>query len=214
MKDLYIIGAGGFGREVAWLAERINEVSYEWDIKGFIDDDESLKGKLVDGYEVLGGCGYLEDKDGIYVSCAVGSVRTRKKIIERISGYRGVSFATLVDPSVILSDRIEIGEGCIICAGTIITVDVTIGRHTIINLDCTVGHDVLLGEYNTLYPSVNASGCVSTGDCVEIGTGVQIIQGREICSNAIFGAGTVVVKDIKESGTYVGVPAKLMEKDD
>lgn len=105
----------------------------------------------------------------------------------------------------------KIGDGTVICAGTILTVDIEIGRHVIINLDCTLGHDVQIGDFVTMYPSVNVSGNTVLGECVELGTGMQIIQGKKITPQAIVGAGSVVVRDIEESGTYVGCPAKKIK---
>lgn len=212
IKDLYIIGAGGFGREVAWLVERINEDNPTWNIKGFIDDNQSLHGTYEDDYLVVGGCDYLLDmSEDVCVVCAVGSARVRKKIIEKLSGNSNIKFATLVDPSVICSKRVSIGEGTIICAGTILTVDITIGKHVIINLDCTLGHDDIIEDYVTIYPSVNVSGMVKVGCCTELGTGMKVIQGKKIGANCIVGAGTVVVRDIEKEGTYVGVPAKYVK---
>jgi sugar O-acyltransferase (sialic acid O-acetyltransferase NeuD family) len=207
MTDLYIIGAGGFGREVAWLVERINEKNPTWNLNGFIDDNKENWGTKVNDYEVLGGCDYLKSLGKVYTVCAVGSAKTRKSIIEKLADSQ-VRYATLVDPSVIFSQRVEIGEGTIICAGTIITVDVKIGEHVIINLDCTIGHDAIINDYVTMYPSVNVSGMVDIGQCSEIGTGSQIIQGKNVISNSIIGAGAVIVKDIERPGTYIGVPAE------
>ena len=164
MKDLYIIGAGGFGREVAWLVERINKINPTWNIKGFIDDNESLWGTKEDAYNVVGGCNYLKTLGDVYTDCAVGSARGRKIIIGKLKDSN-VKFATLIDPSVIVSSRVEIGEGTIICAGTVITVDIEIGNHVIINLDCTLGHDDVIADYVTVYPSVNISGNVTVGEC-------------------------------------------------
>lgn len=210
MKDLYIIGAGGFGREVAWLVERINKVNPTWNIKGFIDDNESLWGTKEDAYNVVGGCDYLKTLGDVYAVCAVGSARVRKIIIGKLKGSN-VKFATVIDPAAIVSNRVEVGEGTIICAGTIITVDIKIGNHVIINLDCTLGHDDVIADYVTVYPSVNISGNVTVGECSELGTGMQIIQGKNIAPNTIVGAGAVVVKDLNESGTYVGSPAKRIK---
>lgn len=207
MKDLYIIGAGGFGREVAWLVERINEVSPVWNLKGFIDDNESVWGSKEDGYPVLGGCEYLKNTGDVYVVCAVGSAKVRKQIIDKLADSQ-IKYATLIDPSVIMSKRVHVGEGSIICAGTVITVDVIIGRHVIINLDCTLGHDDIIEDYVTMYPSVNVSGNVRIGQMSELGTGVQIIQGKNLVPETVIGAGAVVVKDIDECGTYVGVPVR------
>lgn len=207
MKDLYIIGAGGFGREVAWLVERINEVSPEWNLKGFIDDNEAIWGANEDDYPVLGGCEYLKNMRDVYAVCAVGSATVRKKIIDNLADSQ-VGYATLIDPSVIISKRSHVGEGSIICAGTILTVDISIGKHVIINLDCTLGHDDIINDFVTMYPSANVSGNVEIGECSELGTGTQIIQGKKIVPNTIIGAGAVVVKDIEEKGTYVGSPVR------
>lgn len=210
MKDLYIIGAGGFGREVAWVVERINSIKPTWNLKGFIDDNETLWGSIEGEYHVLGGCEHLSTLEDVYAVCAVGSSNVRKKIIEKLKDT-SVKFATLVDPSVLYSNSVKIGEGAIVCAGTIITVDVNIGDHVIVNLDCTIGHDAVIDNFVTIYPSVNVSGNVLIGECSELGTGTQIIQGKKVISNTIIGAGAIVVKDCLESGTYVGSPAKKIK---
>lgn len=210
MKDLYIIGAGGFGREVAWIVERINSIKPTWNLKGFIDDNETLWGSTEGEYHVFGGCEYLSALEDVYAVCAVGSSNVRKKIIEKLKDT-SVKFATLVDPSVLYSNSVKIGEGAIVCAGTIITVDVNIGDHVIVNLDCTIGHDAVIDDFVTIYPSVNVSGNVLIGECSELGTGTQIIQGKKVISNTIIGAGAIVVKDCIESGIYVGSPAKKIK---
>ncbi len=207
MKELLIIGASGFGREVAWLVERINASTPTWNLLGFIDDDVDKLGQTIGGYLVLGAVNDIKKYHDTYCVCAVGSAKARKSIIERIT-FGNLRFATLIDPTVEMSGRVNIGEGSIICAHSIITVDVVVGKHVIVNLDCTIGHDAQIGDYTTLYPSVNVSGSVIIQECVELGTGTQIIQGKTIGKNAIVGAGAVVVRDIYEAGTYLGVPAK------
>lgn len=205
MKQLIIIGASGFGREVAWLVKRINRNNHEWDLLGFIDDNSDIQGCEINGDKVLGTIDCYEKYPDAYFVCAVGSASVRSKIIGKLSGC---NFATLIDPSVDIDDSAEIGEGTIICAHTILTVNYSIGNHVIINLDCTVGHDAVLNDYVTLYPSVNVSGNTDIGKCVELGTGTQIIQGKKIGENTIVGAGAVVVKDLPENCTAVGSPAK------
>lgn len=213
MKDLYIIGAGGFGREVAWLVERINAVNLTWNIKGFIDDNPSILGSIEDGYPVVGDTDFLlkQTKD-IWVVCAVGNAKVRRDIVKKIEQNPVICFATVIDPSVILSERVTVGEGSIICAGSVLTVDISIGKHVIINLDCTLGHDDIIFDFVTIYPSVNVSGNVTVGTCAELGTGMQIIQGKKIGKESILGAGAVVVKDIPEGCTAIGIPARGIRK--
>ncbi len=213
MKKLYIIGSGGFGREVLWLIERINNLDKIWEIQGFIDDDKSLCGTIKNDYKVLGDCDYLGDLDeDVYAVISIGSPKIKEKIVNKLSKFSNVHFATLIDPSVLYSDQIKIGEGSIICAGTIITVNIEIGKHVIINLDCTIGHDAIIENYVTILPSVNLSGNTVTKKYTTIGTGTKVIQGVTIGENVMIGAGTVVIRDIENSVTAVGNPARIVKK--
>ena len=206
MMKLVIIGVGGFGREVAWLVERINKIKPTWNLIGFVDDNTEYCGSLINGYPVLGNCDWLNNQtDEIFAVCAIGASKVRKSVIEKLSK---VKFATIIDPSVLLSERVIIGAGSIICAGSILTVEIQIGAHVIINLDCTIGHDAKLHDYVTLYPSVNISGCTVLEECVEMGTGSLIIQGLNIAGGSIVGAGAVVVTNLPKECTAVGIPAK------
>lgn len=209
MNNLIIIGASGFGKEVAWAVERMNKENPTWNLLGFIDDNEALTGKRINGYSVLGTTSIIGQYQDAYYVCAVGSARIREIIVNRITKeYPGIKFGTVIDPSAVISEYVRMGEGVIICAHTIITVNVVIGDHVIINLDCTVGHDAVIEDYVTMYPSVNLSGNTVTKRCTELGTGMQVIQGITIGEHTIVGAGAVVVKDIPDRCTAVGNPAK------
>lgn len=209
MKDLVIVGAGGLGREVVWLINRINHVKPTWNLIGFVDDNNRLHGSVISGYPVLGSCSWLrEQMNEIYAVCAIGFSKVRKAVISKLEG---IKFATLIDPSVVMSNRIQIGEGCIIGAGSILTVDIVIGNYIIINPGCTVGHDAVLKDYVSLYPGVNISGNTLLEDCVEMGTGSQIIQGLKVGEGTIVGAGSVVVRDLPDECTAVGCPAKVIK---
>ncbi|MCM1284300.1 MAG: acetyltransferase [Clostridium sp.] len=214
MQDIVIIGAGGFGREVQWLIERINKKCKQdsgndkWRLLGYVDDNTET-GTEIDGLQVLMTVDDLAQRESsLSVVCAIGTSEVRKKVVSRISSNKTLIFPNLIDPTVQMSDRVETGKGNIICAGCILTVDISIKDFCIVNLDCTIGHDGKLGSFSTLCPGVNMSGEVEISEGVEIGTGSQIIQGKRIASGCKIGAGAVVVKDIVEPGTYVGVPAR------
>lgn len=206
MKNIVIIGAGGFGREVAWLIEDINRVNPEWNIVGFVDDNENIQGKEINGYKVVGNIDWLKDQD-LYVVSAIGNPINKKKVVKRLEGSKN-KYPILIHPSVIYSSIVEFGEGAIICAGNIISVNIKIGKHVIVNFDCTIGHDAILDDFTTVLPSVNVSGNVTVEECVSVGTGTAIIQGVTIGANTIIGAGAVVVKDLPANCTAVGAPAK------
>lgn len=209
MKDLIIFGASGFGREVAWAVERINKVEPTWNLLGFMDDNNDIQQSEINGYKVLGKTADVGKYPDAYYVCAVGASKVREKIVDNMKKVNAdIKFGTVIDPSVEMSDLVSIGEGTIICAHTIITVNISIGNHVIINLDCTVGHDAIIQDFVTMYPSVNVSGITNIGHAVELGTGMQIIQGKIIGDYTIIGAGAVVTKNIPSKCTAVGSPAK------
>src|SRR5690554_2385894 len=111
--DLVIVGASGFGKEVAWLSRRLG-----LNVKGFLDDGVE-SGSEFFNYPILG---KVSDWPG-YSTCkfvvAIASPRVRKFVVEKMCQDKSPDFATLIDPSAILEDdSLEIGAGTIVCAGT------------------------------------------------------------------------------------------------
>lgn len=204
MKGIYIFGASGFGREVAWLIEE----NRDYEILGFIDDNPNVLGTIINGYKVLGDSNYLLSKnEPVNVVVAIGRPLIRKKIVEKLSSNVNIIFPNIISKDVKKSNYITFGKGNIICAGNILTTNISMGDFNLINLSCTLGHDDILQNFITLYPGVNVSGNVSIGDCCEIGTGCKIIQGLSLVPEVIIGAGAVVVRNINEKGIYKGIPA-------
>lgn len=208
MKDIVILGAGGFAREVAWLIESINFIEPRWNLLGFIDENKENHGKIFNGVKVLGDFNWFKLIDQeVYAVGAVGNPRIKEHLINKTEGS-GVKFATLIHPDTLIASNNRIGEGTIICAGNIITTNIQIGNHVIINLNCTVGHDAVLDDFCTVAPSVNVSGNVRLYKGVDVGTGSAIIQGVEVGEHSIIGAGSVVVRNIPAGCTAVGAPAR------
>jgi len=212
MNDIVIYGAGGFGREVAQLLADLNERKPRWSVLGYISDDVTLHGTISGDLPVIGGSDWVRARpQPLAVAFGVGSPALRRKLVERVRAPH-VSFPPLVHPTVTMGRRVTLGEGTIVCAAAVFTVDIHVGAFSTVNLCCTIGHDVVLGEYTTLAPSVNVSGNVTVGDGTDIGTGSKVIQGVSIGEWSIVGAGAVVSRDIPANVTAVGVPAKAIKE--
>ena len=208
MKKIVIIGAGGFGREIKIIIDDINKKSLEYDFLGFFDDNIE-KGKLVNGFPILG---TIQDLNSINedtsVAFGIGEPKTKKNLIKELINKK-LQFPTLIHPSCIISnDEVHIGKGTILCAGNIITCNIRIEDFVTINLMCTVGHDTHINNYCSFMPSVNISGEVIIHENVYVGTGAKIINRLAIGKNTIVGAGAVVSKSLPENCTAVGIPAK------
>lgn len=213
LKDLCIIGAGDFGREVIALVNRINNSSNSdrYNIIGFVDDNDKLQGQVVEGIPVIGTVDWLNNSNKeINAVCSIGTGYIRKKIISKITNEK-IIFPNLIDPNVTFLDTSKLGMGNIICSNNVISINVNVGNHVIVNLSCTLGHDVVIGDYCTINPGSNISGFVELKECVDIGTGTKIIQHITVGENTIIGAGTVVIKDVESDVTAVGSPAKVIK---
>lgn len=208
LKKIIIVGAGGMGGDTQWLIERINRASATYDLLGYVDDG-ILKGNLVNDYPVLGGMEVLEKiKEPVCAAFAIGNPQIRRKLLEQCRKNDAITYPNLIDPSVIMSDRVKLGQGNIICASVILTMNLTIGDFNLICNRSIVGHDDCIGDFNTLYPGVLLSGTVTLKDRIQVGTGSQVIQGLKIENDIIIGAGGTVIQDLLEPGTYVGAPVK------
>ncbi|MCU0351098.1 MAG: acetyltransferase [Flavobacterium sp.] len=211
MEKIAIIGAGGFGREVKMLIDQINQTDKKYEFIGYYDDGME-KNTTINQNIVLGN---IEDlnavQEKINIVIAIGSPETKKAIFEKITN-KNIEFPTLIHPSVIIGNEgVNIGKGCVICAGSIITCNIQIKDFVIINLMCTIGHDTVIHSFSSFMPAVNISGEVEIYEEVYVGTGAKIINQLQIGAQTILGAGAVVSKSLPEKCTAVGIPAKVIK---
>lgn len=214
LKELVILGAGGFGREASLLVEQINAAAGEAELKlrGFIDEDQAKVGQLMRSYPVLGGWEYLSRlAQEVLAICVVGDPVSKKRMLAKGSEC-GCKYINLLDPALKLSTDISLGEGVLINRGCLLTTNILIGNHVSINPGCGIGHDVVIGDYTTLMWRVNLSGNVTVGNGSLIGSGATVLQGLTIGSGVIVGAGAVVTKDLPAGCTAVGVPARIVKE--
>lgn len=208
VKKLVIIGAGGLGREVLQYVKDINKMSFEYDILGFIDENRSLWGSMINGAHVIGDFSKISEyKEQIYAICAVANPEIKKNLVKK--GYdKGLIYVNLIHPLVYLSDNVNMGEGIIVGPYTVISTNVYIGDHVTINPQCGIGHDVKIDSYSTLYWNVNLAGFTYVEKGVEIGSKAFVKQNIKIGHESIIGAGAVVTKDVNPGSKVVGVPAR------
>lgn len=209
-KKICILGAGGFGREVlCCLIDALSGTSSRIeDVACFMVGDDHFKEQKIMGIQVIPLSQF--DPSLYKVVVAIGDPATRKKVVESLPSQ--TTYTTIVHPSAVISRWVKIGEGSIITAGTILTCNITIGKHAHLNLHSTIGHDCIIGDYFTTAPAANVSGNCHLGDCVYFGTNSSVRQGVKICDNVTIGMGAVVLKDISEAGVYIGNPLKKLDK--
>lgn len=209
LHELLVVGAGGSGREVAWLAREIHGEALQIT---FAVEPRWLSAATVDDIPVVP----LERSECAKIRnfvVAVGDLNERRRLAETCESF-GMSPAALVHPSAIHSSRVTFGEGSIVCAGAIITTNVQIGRHVHINIGCSISHDVVLGDFATLSPGVRLAGHVHVEHDVFLGTGATVINGTAgrplvLGHGAIVAAGACVTHTVPSGALVAGVPAVI-----
>lgn len=215
MNNVVIVGAGGFGREVASLLKRTNKLKPTWNLLGFYDDNTELlpKGTRNEYGEVLG---TVEDLNKVIepvsVILAVGSPRALKVIRERLTNPR-LSFPNIIAPDahVLDEDNYEMGEGNIMSSFSSISCHVKLGSFNILNNRVSFGHDVEIGDYNVFMTASRISGSSHIGNGNLFGVGSIVIPGMKVGEGVTVSPGSVIMRKTKDGSTYVGNPAKILK---
>lgn len=212
MKKIAIYGAGGFGREVACLINKINEKSPEWDIIGFFDDGIEKGAKNEYGV-ILGGISEVNNyPEELAIVLAIGSPKIIEKIIGNITSSK-IHFPNIISPDVIFLDRnnVRIGKGNIISFQCVISCNVRIGDFNIFNWAITIGHDVSIQNFNAFMPDVKISGEVTIGNKNFFGVNSTVLQQIHIGNETVIGASSLILRKTKDAMTYVGNPASIIK---
>jgi sugar O-acyltransferase (sialic acid O-acetyltransferase NeuD family) len=211
MRDLIIIGAGGFGRVLLDYAVNIMKTrECGWRVKGFIDDNLNALNGIDTGYPILGTI--LEhsiEKNAVYI-CAMGDGKTRL-LIGRDFQSKGAEFINFIHPTAIIGKRVKMGVGNIFCPFSIVDPDVVIGDFVTVIVYSGIGHDSTVGNGCTLSSSCDVTGNCKLGEGVFLGSNATIIPGRKIGDYAKIGAGAVVFVHVKPGKTMYGNPATVLK---
>ena len=201
MNRLCIIGAGGHGRVLADLALK---TGYE---RICFADDNKVGSVL--GFDIVGGLDCLEKLNDGKTDFIIGvGDNTQRRCIAQ---SHKLNWVTLIHPSAQIGINVSIGKGTAVMAGACINTCAFLGEHCIINTCSVVEHDCVLEDFVHLSPSAALGGTVKLGECTHIGIGAAVKNDVSVCRHCIVGAGAAVIKDLKESGTYVGVPVRKIK---
>ncbi|HET7487416.1 MAG TPA: acetyltransferase [Acidimicrobiales bacterium] len=199
--DLYVVGAGGAGRETLDVALAAGGHR----VAAFVD--ERLAGTEVRGLPVVAtaaapaGAGY---------AIGIADPAVRRRLAAELDG-RGLEAVTLVHPRAVVGPDTTLGPGCVVMAGAHVSSSVRVGAHVHVQYNATVGHDTVLGDFVTVYPAASVAGTVVLEGDVTVGSNATVLQGRRIGRATFVGAGAVVTRDQGPGLVLVGVPARPRE---
>lgn len=212
--NLFIYGTGGHGKEIAIVAKAL-EKNGLLKLTGYIDDNPEITSDINE-LPILKIENALSNLETNKIIIGIGNSKIREEVAKKIKGY-GLGFLTLIHPNVEISKFIELGEGCTIFNGCVLTTNIKLGQHVHINSCSSISHDSIIEDYSTICPGAKICGNVHIGKRVFIGAGSTVIHGTpasplKIADDTYIAAGACVTKSINRPGVYAGVPA-VFKKD-
>lgn len=202
MKDLIIVCAGGFGREVYYMAKQIGK----WNIKGFIDDNIHALDEVNITLPIIGTIKDWTPSDNEVFALGVSNPKTKEAIVEMMK-TKGAKFETLIAPHSRIIETTTIGEGCIISGS--IGDCVKIGNFVNV-MGSMIGQDSTIGDYSTTTGFTNVASA-HLGKRVFCGSHSVILHGKKVGDDAFVCAGSIVFSNVKSGTKVFGNPAKRMD---
>ena len=197
MKKVIIVGAGGHGKVVADIVKCCGD-----EVVGFLDDKEDAE---LPGFHIVGKTSYIGSEKDCFYFVAIGNAEIRAQLM---NGHSEAQWYTAIHPSAVVAEDVAVGAGSCVMANAVINVGTHIGHGCIINTAATVDHDCKLADYVHICPGAHVAGTVEIGENTLVGIGTSVVNNVSICGKCLIGAGSVVIRDIEEPGTYVGMPVK------
>ncbi len=201
-----ILGTGGHAKVAADI---VLEMGLE--LMGFLDDDDATHGDSLLGYPVMGPIGAIEGLQPTGVALGIGSNGVRLRLMER---YRSAPWITLIHPYSAVSRFATIGPGSMVAFGACIGPGAQLGRGVIVNTKASVDHDCNVGDFVHVAVGATLAGSVRVGSEALVGAGSVVIQNLTVGSGSIVGAGAAVVRDVPDGVTVMGVPARVVNRDE
>jgi sugar O-acyltransferase (sialic acid O-acetyltransferase NeuD family) len=212
LRDLFLVGAGGFGREVAEAVRAANADRPTWRLLGFLDDDPGNHGRVVGGLPVLGPIESVHDHASAQVvlcSGHPGNYDSRRAIADRL-GLDDERYATIVHPGATVGSTCTVGAGSVLLAHVDVTADAEIGRHVAVMPQVVVTHDCRVEDFATLASGVRLGGSCRVERGAYVGSAASVRESVTIGRRALIGMASVVTRDVPADRLWYGIPARDM----
>lgn len=209
VKNLIIVGASGFGRELLQWVRDINRTALRWNILGFLDDDSHVLDGKNCSCSIIGSIQDYQIHEDDYFAIAVAKPKTKERIVRQLES-RGAQFATIIHPRAKIADSAKYGKGFVIYPDATLGPDTLIGDYVTL-LNSGIGHDASIGDFSTISSLCDITGGVEIGKRVFIASHATIIPQMKIGDDAYVGAGSVVIRNVRPNTKVFGNPAKIMD---
>lgn len=215
MRELLIVGAGGFARETAAAVGAVNDAAPgTWKLLGFLDDDPALWGTVRAGLSILGPTSDVHEWSGALVVVCVGNPRdyaAREALVRRLA-LPPDRLATVIHPSASIGGESTVGAGSVLLAHVTLTAGVRVGDHVAVMPQVVLTHDVVVEDFATVASGVRLGGGVTVARGAYVGSGALVREFATVGAGSLVGMGSVVLNDVPAGEVWAGSPARRIRQ--
>jgi sugar O-acyltransferase (sialic acid O-acetyltransferase NeuD family) len=210
-RRIFILGAGGFGRELfAWLYESTS-CRPDDHVAGFLDSNPDALGHRSDYGRIVGAPEDFRPAPEDYLVCAIGSPEAKLRLCRELQ-RKGAKFLSLIHRTAFVGASSRLGDGVVLCQGAVVTSNVALGSFVTLNVHASVGHDAIVGDGCTLSAHCDVTGRASLKEGVFLGSHATVLPGVRVGEYAVVGAASAAFRTVKPRTTVVGVPARVISE--
>jgi len=220
IRELLIIGAGGFGAVAASIADSMNAAAIHhhgagrWEVIGYADCDAAKRGtrhaeRVVHG--TIEQARRAFQGRPLWFFCAIGDNRARAEMARRALKC-GWTPATLVHPSAILDRTAEIGGGSFVGPLVVVSWKARIGAHVVVDAHVSIGHNAVLMDFCEVFAGARINGNCQVGESALVGCNGTLLPGTVVGCGAVVGANSLAHGVVAPDTTIVGAPPRIIRR--
>jgi sugar O-acyltransferase (sialic acid O-acetyltransferase NeuD family) len=209
VRDLLVVGGGGFARETVEAVRAVNARRTTWRLCGLLDDSPGMHGTEVAGVPVIGPIELVHHHPAALVVLTTGrpdNYVSRPLIAARL-GLPDSRYATIIHPTATVGVTCTVGAGSVLLAHVDMTADVAVGRHVAVMPQVVLPHDALVDDFATIASGVRLGGACHVAEGAYIGAGACLRENITVGPRALVGMGSVVTRHVPGGRVWLGSPA-------
>ena len=209
-RRILVVGAGGFGREVAQWARDAWPQSTGL-VAGFLSSDADALEGLDCRLSVVGSPDDYRPTPGDRLLLAIGIPYVRRTVAESLLA-KGAEFLTLIHPTAIVTPSAAVGLGSILCPYAIASDSCRVGRFVLMNYHSSLGHDATAGDFSVLSPYATLGGHAHVEDDVFLGLHSSVGPGKTVGARSKVSANSCVLATAPADSIIYGVPGRIVRR--
>jgi len=207
MTNVILIGAGRHSKVIQDIIKSNTELTL------YAILDQNFKERYVDNDIIFAHTDLIDEfvRQDFYFCIAIGNNKVRETLVRELPVPNN-RYISLIHPSATISSKAAIGIGTVVMPQSVINADTVIGNHVIVNSGAVIEHDNVINDFVHISPNATLAGTVTVEKGSHIGSAATVIPGKMVGKWSTVGAGSVVINNISDNETVVGVPARSIKR--